>query len=327
MNTPFWKRCVGNGLFHACNRFPAAKAGLARWGLRSKKEWFANRVANVQLPDGCTLKLTSVGQNYLSFQLFWLGTQFYEPVTTLVLQELLQAGSTFFDVGANVGFYSLVLARRRPELRVVAFEPNPKVHRLLEGNVAVNEFRQITCEPLALSDADGTATLFLSESDHSASLRPDFEAEPSGRLEVPTLTLDTYLDRLQLPLSSRLVIKIDAEGNESAVLAGARQTLASVKPDMVVEVCQPGQRPPFLTGLGYRAYSITDQGLLETSSWSPHVRGPFVFLNQLLTTRPPEAVADLFNRIHDRVRRIDLRKTSKLADAVVLRRSLGMTAS
>lgn len=326
MKTDFWKRWAGNCLFRICNRFPTTKVGLARWGLRCKKEWFGNRVANVQLSDGRNLKLVSVGQNYLSFQLFWLGTQYYEPITTMVLQELLQPGDTFFDVGANIGFYSLMLAHTQPQIRVVAFEPNPKVHRLLKENIAVNGLRQVTCAPLALSDADGTATLFLSESDHSASLRPDFNEQSSAVLEVPALTLDTYITRMQPPLSGRLLVKLDVEGNETAVLSGMREALAAFQPDIVVEVAQLGQCPPFLTECGYRSYSITDQGLLETSSWSPHVRGSFIFLNQLLTTRPPEVVADLFDRIKDRVKQLDLTKSSKLADAAVLRRALVATA-
>jgi FkbM family methyltransferase len=321
MKKNLWKRFLGNCLFRVCNQYPTTKVVVAKWGMRCKKEWFENYVGNVQLPEGLTLKLASLGENYLSFQLFWHGTQFYEPVTTLILQELLRPGDTFFDVGANIGFYSLVLTRSRPQIRVVAFEPNPKVHRLLKENVAVNAFNQITCEPLALSDADGAATLFLSQSDHSASLCSDFEEEPAGVLEVPALRLDTYMNRLS-PLSGRLVLKVDAEGNEAAVLAGALQTLTSIKPDIVVEVAQQGQRPAFLAELGYRAYSITDHGLLETSTWAPHVRGPFVFLNQLLTTRPPGVVADLFNQIKGRVRRVDLSKTSKLADGVVLDRAL-----
>lgn len=199
MKKNLWKRFLGNCLFRVCNQYPTTKVVVAKWGMRCKKEWFENYVGNVQLPEGLTLKLASLGENYLSFQLFWHGTQFYEPVTTLILQELLRPGDTFFDVGANIGFYSLVLTRSRPQIRVVAFEPNPKVHRLLKENVTVNAFNQITCEPLALSDADGAATLFLSQSDHSASLCSDFEEEPAGVLEVPALRLDTYLNRLSPP--------------------------------------------------------------------------------------------------------------------------------
>lgn len=323
---PSLKRLVGRCLFHVCNQFPVSKAWLGRWGLRTQKEWFANRTARIQLPDGQHLKLASVGENYLSFQLFWRGTQFYEPITTLVLQELLRPGDTFLDVGANIGFYSLVLTLTHPGLRVVAFEPNPKVHALLRRNVSANRFHQITCEAPALSDAEGTAPLYLSRSDHSASLRSDFEGRFLSSVVVPTLTLDGYFSALKrVPLDGRLVIKIDAEDNEDAVLRGARTTLSTLRPDIIVEAARSRQDAPlpWLKELGYRLYSITDRGLDETSTWAPVVRSPYVFLNGLLTTRPPTEVSSLFDRIQDRVRRIDLSKTSKLADPMVLQRAAG----
>lgn len=319
------KRLAGQCLFHVCNQVPEMKIWLGPRGLRTKKEWFAGEVARVQLPGGQHLKLASVGENYLSFQLFWLGTQYYEPITTLLLRELLQPGDTFVDVGANIGFYSLVLTLTQPGIRVIAFEPNPKIHALLKKNVAANGFHEITCEPRALSDADGTAPLYLSHSDHSASLRSDFEASSPGSIVVPTLTLDAYLGSLKQSQAGRLVIKIDAEGNEDAVLHGAWTTLCSLKPDLIVETAQslPDTPLPSLKELGYHLYSITDRGLIETSTWAPVVRGPYVFLNSLLTARPSADVADVFERIRGQVKWIDLDKTSKLADPAVLQRAVG----
>lgn len=318
------KRVAGRCLFHVCDQFPMVKVWLGNWGLRTKMEWFANRTADVQLPDGRSLRLASIGENYLSFQLFWRGTQFYEPITTLVLQELLQPGDTFLDVGANIGFFSLVLSLTRPHLRVVAFEPNPRIHVLLKKNVSANQFHQIACEAAALSDSNGTATLYLSHSDHSASLRFGFEENSAPSIIVPTLTLDTFMKSLKWNPEARLVIKIDVEGNEDAVLRGAQATLSSLKPDIVVETAEDrrGAPVPFLRELGYRLYSITDSGLIETTRWAPVVRGPFVFLNHLLTTRSPELVAGLFDHIRNRVKGIDLSNTSKLADSAVLQRAV-----
>lgn len=318
------KRLAGSCLFHLCKRCPAAKSVLGNLGLRTRKEWFANHTASTQLPGGQSLQLASIGENYLSFQLFWRGTQYYEPITTLVLKELVQPGDTFLDVGANIGFYSLVVATTQPKVRVIAFEPNPKVHALLRKNVQANNLQQITCENAAMSDTVGTATLYLSRSDHSASLKADFEESSTGSIAVPLLTLDAYLTTLKRTPATRLVIKIDVEGNEDAVLHGARETLLSVKPDIVIETAQNRQDGPlaFLNEMGYRLYSITDHGLEETSKWAPVVREPFVFLNHLLTARPRTEITDLFNRIKTQVKAIDLHKTSKLADPTVLRRSV-----
>ena len=68
------KRWIGRRLLNFCDRFPQTKPFLRRAGLRTKKEWFGDRVVRVQLPDGKSFKLAGVSENYLSFELFWRGT-------------------------------------------------------------------------------------------------------------------------------------------------------------------------------------------------------------------------------------------------------------
>jgi FkbM family methyltransferase len=319
MNPDFLKRQVGKTLLAFCNRFPRTKPRLRPLGLRTRKEWFGRRAVRVQMPEGRSFRLASVSRNYLSFELFWRGTEYYEPITTLVLQELVGAGDTFIDVGANIGFYSLVLSVSRPGLQVVAFEPNPKAHELLKANAAANDLRQICCAPLAISDTTGTARLHLSASDMSASLRRDFDFHPADTVAVRTTTLDDYLRHAET--RGRLVIKVDVEGHEAAFFRGARRTLASRQPDIVAEVAvgYGDDTLALLRGAGYRFFPITDRGLCESGTLVPVVREPFVFLNYLLTCKPAGEVAALFDRIRERVARIDLKQTSKCLDAASLR--------
>lgn len=308
------KRLIGQGLIATCEWLPQTKRRLQGWGLRTSKEWFGSRIVRAQMPDGQDLRLASVPDNYLSFELFWKGTGYYEPVSTLVFQELVQPGDTFLDIGANVGFYTLVLSKTQPDLRVIAFEPNPRLQALLKKNVAANRFEQVQCEPLALSDTDGTALLYLNRSDMSASLRADFDANLTDAVEVKTVKLDSYLNRRDL--RGHLVIKVDVEGHEDAFFEGARQTLAFRKPDIIAEVAVNYGRhtASLLKDNGYRLYQITDRGLLEAETLAPVVREPFVFLNYLLSTKPKSQIAEVFRRIEDRVRQIDLIHTSKHAD-------------
>lgn len=311
MSLPLPKRLVGRCLFSVCESFPATKPFLGRWGMRTKKEWFVDRVVTVQTPEGRTFRLASFGQNHLSFELFWKGTGYYEPISTLVAQQLSAAGGTFLDVGANIGFYSLVLSTANRELDVIAFEPNPENFALLQRNVTSSALSNIRCEPIALSDADGTATLYLSPSAMSASLRPDFEQHRGGGVTVPTAKLDSYVEQHQI--RGRMLIKVDVEGAERAFFEGARQTLALRRPDVITEVTMAYDRDVlgFLTGIGYRFYQITDRGLVPSRELEPVVRGRLVFLNYLLSTKSPIETAQLFNRIATRVGRIDLTRTSK----------------
>jgi FkbM family methyltransferase len=320
MNSNLFKPQIGRALVTFCDCFPRTKPFLREFGLRTKKEWVGARVVRAQMPDGKVLKLASANRNYLSFELFWRGTEYYEPITTLVLQELVRPGDTFMDVGANIGFYSLILSANRPGLQVIAFEPNPKAHGLLKANAAANQLCQIVCAPLAISDTTGTALLHLSASDMSASLRRDFDFHPTDTVEVRTTTLDNYL--LHARTQGRLAIKVDVEGHEAAFFRGARRTLASLQPDIVAEVTVDygDETLSLLREAGYRFYPITDRRFVESATLTPVVREPFVFLNYLLTCKPAGEVAVLFEQIRGRVERLDLKQTSKYLDAASLRK-------
>lgn len=283
----------------------------------------------VQMSDGTAFKLASFSRNYLSFELFWRGVSYYEPISTLVIQELVRPGDTFIDLGANIGFYSLVVSVSRPRVRVISFEPNPRNYELLTQNMQVNDLSRTVCEPVAISDRDGEATLYLSASDMSASLRSDFDANACGETKVKTVTLDTYLK--DHPITGHLVVKVDVEGHEEAFFWGAQKTLLAHLPDIVTEVTldYSSGALAMLRRMGYRFYQITDQGLIEASFVVPKVRGNFVFLNYLFSAKSREEVEGLFQRIAPEVRKIDLRATSKYLDrkAVKKFRERSATAS
>jgi FkbM family methyltransferase len=313
-----YKRLAGRILLELCEQVPATKNLLRKWGMRTAHEWFTDRIVRVQLPDGQSLSLAGLGENYLSFELFWKGTGYYEPITTLVARELVKPGATFIDVGANIGFYSLVLSHFQPSLAVIAFEPNPKLFRLLQVNVRLNSFDCVCCQPVALSDQNGSAVLHLTESDMSASLESDFQPEIDA-VEVTTATLDSYLRRQ--PVDGALLIKVDVEGHEAAFFHGATETLQERRPDVICEFTGPADKEitAILRKTGYRFYEITDDGLLPASELKLIVRGRFLFLNYLLSTKPPEQIAQIFQRIQGRVREIDLAQTSKCVDPDVIR--------
>jgi len=318
---PRWKRRLGLALFHICQRMPAAKCCLRGFGMRTMPSWFTGRVGEVPLPNGAILKLPSFGHNYLSFQLFWRGLDYYEPVTRRVCENLLAPGDTFVDCGAQVGFFSLVLSLLKPGISVVAFEPNPTNFRLLVHNVVANCLENVRCEPVAISDADGTASLYLAQSDMSASLLSDFEDDSLKAVTVPTTTIDSYFEAR--PPKGNLVMKVDVEGAEEKLFAGAVRTIGRYRPDIICEVATP--IPPdavvFLKELGYTFYQIADDGLRPSETLHPNVRGDLFFLNYLLSSRPAQEVADLFLRIHPGLRHINFRNTSKRVCAAHIERA------
>lgn len=316
------KRLLGHVLYGLGTALPSARPWLAQWGLRTKPEWFRGRAPRVHSRlTGQRLRLPSFGENYLSFELFWRGLDYYEPLSAELIATLANSTNLFIDAGANIGAHSLRLAAARPDLDIIAFEPNPKLHSLLEANVRANGFRHVTAEPFALSDTAGIRPLYLSKSDMSASLDHGFEPNHAGIVSVPVDTLDRYLEGRGLP-DRRFVLKVDVEGLEAAFFAGAASTIRRCRPDIIAEaaVPYPSTTIELLYRCGYRFRQITDEGLVPCVVPSARVRGPLVFLNCLLTTRPSAELESLSADLRAFARRIDLNRTSKRADRRVVAR-------
>jgi hypothetical protein len=154
----------------------------------------------------------------------------------------------------------------------------------------------------------------------SASLRAGFDGNITGTVDVQTVKLDTYLPRKAL--RGHLVMKVDVEGHEEALFRGAEQTLANEKPDIITEVTlnYPRHTVEQLARHGYHFFPITDRGFIEAETLAPVVRGRFVFLNYLLTTKSPAEVAAIFERMQPAIQRIDLTQTSKYLSEAELER-------
>lgn len=173
------------------------------------------------------------------------------------LCERLRRGDTTVDVGAFKGAYTYWMRRCvGPEGRVVAFEPQPRQVEYLRGVVAAMRWQNVAIEGQGLSDAAGELQLHVPRSGHEATfVTRQAVAEESGHVVVAVTTLDAYFaDRPFRPA----FIKIDVEGHESAVLNGARATLAASRPTLLVEIearhrADGDVRPVFdlLASLGY----------------------------------------------------------------------------
>jgi FkbM family methyltransferase len=161
----------------------------------------------------------------------------YEPEAMEGIRRLVKAGDCCIDVGANVGYYTISLANWvGPSGLVVAFEPFPGNFAILEKNVHLNHLQNVVLEPSALSDCNGSLQLIFG-------VEEQFSATPSvagyavegdrESMQVPARTLDDYIIGLGRAPD---FIKVDVEGAELAVLEGARRTLATVRPNMLVEI-------------------------------------------------------------------------------------------
>lgn len=154
----------------------------------------------------------------------YLGT--YEREETGMAWRWLKPGMTFLDVGANVGYFTLLASRRVGQGgRVIAVEPAPRVHGRLARVVADNGLKA-ELHPIGLSDRDGTCTLYLPaeglHNDSPTMARHDGAGEP---VEVPVRRLDDCLEKWRV--DSVDLLKIDVEGHEGKVFAGAERALGT----------------------------------------------------------------------------------------------------
>lgn len=151
------------------------------------------------------------------------------------LDRLLAPGDVFVDVGANIGLYTLKGARLvGPTGRVLALEPGAEAYDHLVANLALNDFPWATPLKAAASDASGEAVLHhvpLGRDPQAFSLIAN-ERALDGEV-VETVTLDGLIARFGLTRVD--LVKIDVEGAEPMVLAGARTLLSRLRPAVIFE--------------------------------------------------------------------------------------------
>jgi FkbM family methyltransferase len=196
----------------------------------------------------------------------------WEPGEMSEFRRLIRPGDTVIDVGANVGWYTLLASSLvGPTGRVIAFEPAPESVSLLRKSVAVNRLANVSVEAKALSDRPGTLTLHLhgiNRAGHSIHGMPG----EVGFVEVESVPLD---DRLSAVPGAIGLVKIDVEGAEGLVLAGMRETLRTRAPRaLIVEFTPTGIRrtgldpADVLHGLLAAGYRVRTLGLWTGESVS-----------------------------------------------------------
>jgi FkbM family methyltransferase len=175
----------------------------------------------------------------------------WEPKTMRLMRRLLRPGMTFVDVGAHIGWYTLLAARAVGTTgHVCAFEPDPSNFDLLRKNVAVNEYqRSVTLVPVAICDATRRVSLFARTSNSVCSTLYEGSAVGAERIEVEATSLDHFFGERNWPPVD--LIKIDIEGAEGVALRGMGE-LSRRNPDLklIIEYVPSNLRAAGVSPLG-----------------------------------------------------------------------------
>lgn len=188
----------------------------------------------------------------------WLGS--YELPKQRVFARYIRPGMVIYDVGAHVGFYTLLAsALTGPAGRVIAFEPLPNNVTFLRQHIDLNSLSNVSVVEMGVADTVGVTRFALGRSSYMGKLAI------SGDLEVQVSTIDTLILQSNYPIPD--VIKMDIEGGEARALLGMRRMLTQASPviflathgDHIREECRL-----ILTELGYTMRSLeSDQSQSE----------------------------------------------------------------
>ncbi len=201
-----------------------------------------------------------------SWQLRWLESinagRDLDP-DLLAMLDFVRPGDVVFDIGANLGVFAVLLAKRvSGSGRVVAFEPQRRVFDHLERNVALNRLANVSTARVALGHVAGHADMSLANENVLSSLRHKSDRH-TARERVEVVVGDEYRTRTGLPVPR--AVKIDVEGAEYSVIRGLRKTLADPRCELLCCEIHPPLLPPsvgereilgLIGDLGFRTVTV-----------------------------------------------------------------------
>lgn len=210
----------------------------------------------------------------------WVGTDRvisgrFDRKEVLFMNSYLKPGMVCIDVGAHYGFYTLQMARLVGRAgKVISCEPSKKNRERLAKNISSNHFEQVEVMPVAVSNQEGEATLFLA--DHNTgenTLLSKQHIQYKEQYEVKVQTLDKLISGLSLHRVD--FIKIDVENHEYAVLEGAEESIKRYYPTILIELWEVYNKPwgsqlvseksitKLLNQYGYQWCTINNSGSLS----------------------------------------------------------------
>lgn len=142
-----------------------------------------------------------------------------------------------FDIGANIGFFSILLAHLSPKGVVHSFEPVPALNARLRRNAEINSLTNIVSSELAVSNSIGSADLFIPAETEAnpgtGSIKPDEALRSRHTITVRTTTVDGYVKEHGVERVD--FMKIDVEGAEDLVIEGGMATINRFRPILIIE--------------------------------------------------------------------------------------------
>lgn len=149
----------------------------------------------------------------------------YEPATSNVVKKLVKPGMNVINIGANIGYFTLLLARQvGPKGKIFSFEPTATTAKFLQKNIDANGYKNVEVHIKAVLNKNGISDFWVGGSSvHNWVSELKTQSYPLyNRVQVETITIDDFLKNKDLQID---FIMMDAEGSEKYILEGMKKTL------------------------------------------------------------------------------------------------------
>ncbi|MGP8215293.1 MAG: FkbM family methyltransferase [Bacteroidia bacterium] len=201
--------------------------------------WPVYGIIRFGLPNGKKVKIYSRGDDFVSTQAFWKGYDGYEGPSVRLYYHLAAKSSVIIDIGANVGYYTLIGAGANNNASVYAFEPVPAIYERLEKNIGLNNYKNAVPINSAIGNSEIPLKFYLPNTKgmaHAGSTKKGW-ASDTIEIEVKSYSLDNFkstqgIKRIDL-------VKMDCEFHEVEALNGMQSILKTDKPLIIMEVLFP----------------------------------------------------------------------------------------
>lgn len=212
----------------------------------------------------------------------------YEKDCMDMMLRLIKPNHTVFDIGANIGWYSMVFCKCLDGLHVCSFEPMPKTFEYLSRNIELNDIHTIESFNFGFSNEQRDMIFYYDREDSvNSSMANLVEKEQIQRVICKVTTIDLFVETENKKVD---FIKCDVEGAELFVFLGGARTLKRYKPIVFSEMLRkwsakfdyhPNEIIAFMKELGYRCFTIAGGTLLEFFEMDDGTRETnFVFLHK-----------------------------------------------
>jgi FkbM family methyltransferase len=215
------------------------RAIIGRPGNPSRAATFVHDLLNLRPPAASqvftcrgALQGYRMSIDWNRFRSFVYGT--WEPDVVNAVVSTVKAGATVIDIGAHIGYYTLLLAKCvGPAGRVISFEPLPVNLTLLRQNVQLNDLQHVQVKAQAVFSRNEELTITVPDHAPNSGEASVLPVEGAKQFRVPATTLDSFCSGTGCRPD---FLKMDVEGAEYDVLLGAKETIAQSRPKMLIEL-------------------------------------------------------------------------------------------